>query len=360
MRYLIYLSVFLLFACKNRENSKENTNPQDQDQKIATREAFNSVKIEPILENDSLSIRAIEIIGNNLAFAGNNGSFGLYNSATGKWNTDVIIYEGRRPEFRAVASTANDFFMLSVSNPALLYKTGDQGKMELVYKEEHPKVFYDAMAFWNDQEGIAMGDPTDGCLSIIITRNGGHSWEKVDCGILPQTEEGEAAFAASNSNIAVQGEETWILSGGMKSRIFYSPDKGQNWEVFDIPLSQGEATSGGYSLDFYDSENGIMIGGDYTKPEDNSANKAITTNGGKTWQLIGKNEEPGYKSSVRYVPNSNAQQMVATGFTGISYSKDAGKTWKQLTEEGFFTIRFLNDSIAYAAGKGRIAKIHFK
>ncbi|MDT0690217.1 hypothetical protein RM549_10510 [Salegentibacter sp. F188] len=192
-----------------------------------------------------------------------------------------------------------------------------------------------------------------------MTRDGGQTWKKLDCDILPKTEEGEAAFAASNSNIAIQGDNTWILSGGMKSRVFYSPDKGKSWEVFDTPLVQGKATTGGYSMDFYDENVGIIIGGDYTAPEGNTGNKAVTTDGGKTWELVGEGEEPGYKSGVRYLPNSGGEEIVAVGFNGISYSKDGGESWKKLSDEGFYTLRFVNDSTAYAAGKGKIALLKF-
>lgn len=323
------------------------------------REPFSSVEVETLL-SDSISVRAIEIMGRDLAFASTNGIYGIYDAATDRVRTGVQFYDSVLPEFRAVASTDTDFFMLSIGNPALLYKTGDQGSMELVYKEESDKVFYNAMTFWNNEEGIAMGDPTQGCLSIIITRDGGRNWNKLSCELLPATAEGEAAFAASNSNIAVVGNKTWILSGGARSRVFYSPDKGVTWEVFETPLIQGAATTGGYSMDFYDELNGVIIGGDYTKPEANVANKAITNDGGKTWVLIGDGSDPGYKSGLRYVPGSDANEIVAVGFTGISYSEDRGRSWKKLSNEEFYTIRFLNDSTAYAGGKNRIAKLSFK
>jgi len=321
---------------------------------------FTEVEIQEIYENDSLSIRAIEIIGKNIAFAANNGTFGMYNKETKKWLTNTQKHDTLSPEFRAVAATKNDFFMLSVGSPALLYKTGNSGAMELVYKEEHEKAFYDAMVFWNDKEGIAMGDPTGNCISIIITRNGGNNWKKIDCEALPEVVEGEAAFAASNSNIAIKGDKTWILTGGMTSRVYFSPDKGKTWEVFDTPLIDGKPTTGGYSMDFYDENQGIIIGGDYTNPEGKTGNKAISNDGGKTWELIAEGEEPGYKSSVRFVPGSDAIQIVATGFSGISYSKNGGKSWGKLSEESFYTLRFKNDSVAYAAGDGRIAKLTFK
>ncbi len=63
---------------------------------------------------------------------------------------------------------------------------------------------------------------------------------------------------------------------------------------------------------------------------------------------------------MQYVPNSNAKELIAIGFKGIDYSKDAGNTWTHLSDEGFYTIRFVNDSIAYAAGKNKIARLTFK
>jgi hypothetical protein len=60
------------------------------------------------------------------------------------------------------------------------------------------------------------------------------------------------------------------------------------------------------------------------------------------------------------VPNSDGKGLIAIGFTGISYSKDMGSTWSELSKEAFYTLRFKNDSVAYAAGKNRIAKLSFK
>jgi hypothetical protein len=75
---------------------------------------------------------------------------------------------------------------------------------------------------------------------------------------------------------------------------------------------------------------------------------------------LGDGKDPAYTSSVRYVPNGNSREIVAAGPKGISYSRDAGKTWKNFSDEEFYTIRFFNDSIAYAAGANRIAKLKFE
>lgn len=346
MKKLLLILSIVLIACNSTEKDIE-------------RKVVSGIEIQDLLK-DSVSIRAIEIMGEDVAFAGSEGTYGIYNAQQGELKINRQQYDSLYPEFRAVASTSTDFFMLSIASPALLFKTGEDGTMQIVYKEENEKAFYDAMTFWNDKEGIAMGDPVENCLSVIISRNGGKSWEKLSCDILPETAEGEAAFAASNSNIAVQGDKTWIISGGSKSRVFFSPDKGISWEVYETPMVQGSETTGAYSIDFYDENRGIMIGGDYTTPEANRGNKAVTTDGGKTWKLVGDGNAPGYKSSVRYVPGGGGKEIIAVGFTGVSYSDDAGETWRELSKEGFYTIRFLNDSIAYAAGKNRLARLVLK
>ena len=121
-----------------------------------------------------------------------------------------------------------------------------------------------------------------------------------------------------------------------------------------------ESTKGIYSIDFYNKKNGFAIGGDYTKPLDNISNKIITNDGGKTWKTVADNQNPGYRSCVQYFPNSKGKSLVAIGFNGIDVSNDRGHSWKHISDESFYTIRFLNKCTAYAAGKGKISKLHFK
>ena len=254
--------------------------------------------------------------------------------------------------------------MLSIASPAVLYKIGVEDrvatKIEEVYVENGDKVFYDAMAFWNDQEGIAMGDPTNGCLSIIVTRDGGDTWSKINCDNLPNTDTGEAAFAASNSNIAVYKDHVWIVSGGKRSRVFHSADKGETWEVFETPIIQGKAMTGIYTVDFYDENTGVVFGGNWEDQDFNEGNKAITHDGGKTWKLLSNGSGPGYRSSVSFVPGTKGNGLVAVGSLGISYSPDQGASWSELSSEGFYAIEFVNDTLAFASGRNKISKLIFR
>ncbi len=339
--FFLFVLGFLVLSCGPTVKSKN----------------FTSVIIDPVFE-DSVSIRAIEFLDvNTLAFAGSNGLYGTVDIPSQKVRTNTMKYHTGIPEFRAIAHTDTDFFMLSVANPALLYKTGNGGKMDLVYMEEGENVFYDAMKFWNNTEGIAVGDTVDGCISIIITRDGGQQWEKLECDLLPEPEGAEGAFAASNTNIGIVGDSVWI--GTTAGRIFHSGDKGKTWNVQQTPIIHDKETQGIYSLDFYNAKIGYAIGGDFTEPLANKNNKMRTDDGGASWKILADGESPGYKSCVQFVPGSGGQGILAVGFTGISYSNDGGQSWQKLSNESFYTLRFLDGNTAYAAGKNRIAKLSF-
>lgn len=345
MRYFLILLLAILFSACGSGSSDE----------------FTSVEISKIFE-DSLSIRAIAPVDNHRVwFAANSGRVGLIDSLTPKLAS--IKYEDSLLNFRSIAVLRNSVLVMSVASPAVMYKIGYDGteatNIEEVYVEKGEKVFYDAIAFWNEKEGIAMGDPTDDCLSILLTEDAGNTWRKLDCSILPSVEAGEAAFAASNSNIAVYGDHSWIVTGGKRARVFYSPDKGKSWEVFNTPIIQGKQMTGIYSVDFYNEKRGVIFGGNWEDKAFNEGNKAITEDGGKTWKLLSNGIGPGYRSSVRFVPGTKGNGIVAVGSPGISYSPDRGESWVELSDEGFYALEFVNDSIAFASGRNKISKLKF-
>lgn len=329
-------------------------------QVIKDKMVFKSVRIDTLFQ-DNISIRAILIDQNRIWYAGNNSKYGFYDLKT-KLKTELnIVKESSKLEFRSIAQNTQNIFLLSIANPAFLYKVSKTTLTPtLVYQENHDKVFYDSFQFWNDKEGIAIGDPVEGSLSIIITRDGGVNWSKIAAEKLPKLVDGEAAFAASNTNIVVKGNHTWVVSGGIKSRVFYSPNKGKTWSVFKTPVIQGKLMTGIFTADFYDAKNGFISGGDYELPEQNFGNKAITINGGRTWCLVAENKGFGFSSCIQYVPKSNGRSLVSVGATGVYYSFDAGVTWTQLaTDSTLYTVRFINDHTAVAAGKNKLIRIQF-
>ncbi|HEU4790371.1 MAG TPA: oxidoreductase [Flavobacterium sp.] len=322
---------------------------------------FSFVQIDTLFE-DKISIRAIVVDHDNIWYAGDKNRFGFYDLKSNKKFENAIVEDTLKIEFRSIAKTSNYIYVLSVANPGLLYQiTKDGKKTKLVYQEKNEKVFYDSMQFWNDKEGIAIGDPITDCLSIIRTHDGGNSWAKLQDSKLPKVFEGEAHFAASNTNIIAKGNDTWIVSGGKKSRVFYSPDKGDSWNVYEVPIVQGKQMTGIFTADFYDSKNGFISGGNYELLNQNWENKAITDDGGKTWKLIANNEAFGYASCVQYVPNSKGKGIVVVGASGLYYSSDGGVNWVQFNKDpSLYTIRFVDKTTAIAAGRNKMIRIRFK
>lgn len=322
---------------------------------------FTSVQIDTLFQ-DKISIRAILIDKNKIWYGADNSRFGYYDLDKKEKFEDRIYRDTLNLEFRSIAQNSQNIFLLSVGNPALLYQVSKKThKVKLVYKEVNQKVFYDSMQFWNDKEGIAIGDPTEDTFSIIVTRDGGETWTKILSDKLPTNAEGEAAFAASNSNIVIKGNDTWLVSGGKKARVFYSPDKAKTWKVIDTPIVQGKAMTGIFTADFYDAKHGFIAGGDYELPNKKTDNKAFTADGGNTWKLIGQDMGFGYASCVQYVPGGNGKEIICVGSEGIQYSQNGGENWTQLsTDSKLFTIRFVNRNTAVAAGHNKVIRIRFK
>lgn len=315
-----------------------------------------------ILFESKLSCRAILIDEDKVWMGMDKGRYGFYD----KKNDTTIIKEiqsvARNTEFRSIAATNESIFILSVGNPAMLIRINKKTLEEtLVYKEDHEKVFYDSMQFVDDLNGFAMGDPIENCLALIKTSDGGKTWQKVSCDILPSISEGEAAFATSNTNLIVKGKSIFMVSGGKKSRVFVSKDFGSTWNVYDTPIVQGATMTGIFTADFYNEKIGIIAGGNYEKQDQNWANKAITKNGGKTWKLIAEKEAFGYASCIQFVPNGQGKKLISVGGTGMYYSDNFGKSWTKFSDDkDFYTFRFESEKVFYATGRNKLVRFEIQ
>lgn len=341
---LVVFSCFFLIHCSNQSLQKTEITGID------FRVLFNNSEII-----DSLtSFRAIDVFDQSIVVGGNPNLVAQiqYSEEDGFQDGKIIkLQDTLSYDFRSVAITDDQVYALSAGSPAKLYKGNSIDELKLVYTETGKEVFYDSMKFWNDKEGIAFGDEINGCMSVLISRDGGESWKKLSCDNFLPANEGDGAFAASNTNIDIVNKHAWLAAG---TSIYRSENKGKDWEKIKVPIVQNKDTEGIYSIDFHCEKLGIAIGGDYTSPENNTNNLLLTKDGGKNWEVISDADSPGYRSCIQFIPNTNGHGIMAVGFKGIDVSQDRGQTWKHISNEAYYSFRFVNSTTGIIIGKGKI------
>ena len=302
------------------------------------------------------STRALEVENDSTCwFAGSKNKFGYTNDYGKTWKDNVIKYDTFNLEFRSISVTTNSIFIFSVGSPALLFKIDKKTlNYKLVYKETNEKAFYDSMQFWDDENGIAVGDPTANCMSIVLTKDGGNSWNKIACENLPLAIEGEAAFAASNTNISLVDQKAFIATGGKEANILVGTEYGKSWEKYKTPIIQGEKMTGIFSIDNLSMDTAIIAGGDWSAKQKIKKAMAITKDGGINWQL--KENNPGYISCVQFIPKTKS--LVASSTTGIYYSEDLAESWVKISDEGYYTFRVSeNGKYLYFSRKNKLMNV---
>jgi photosystem II stability/assembly factor-like uncharacterized protein len=131
-----------------------------------------------------------------------------------------------------------------------------------------------------------LGSSTAGPASPLSTE----SWKGGDSS--PRQSQQKEEASAPDPNI-------WFATGGKAARVFHSSDRGHTWEVFDTPIAHGPDSQGIFSIAFRDASHGVIAGGDYKHPDQDGANLAFTTDGGKTW-TVSQIFPQSYYSAVAY------------------------------------------------------------
>jgi photosystem II stability/assembly factor-like uncharacterized protein len=308
-------------------------------------------------------LRGVSAASVTVAWAsGNKGTVVRTVDGGATW-TRAVVPGAEALDFRDIEAFSKDaasILSIGAGDTSRIYRTADGGKTwALQFTNPDPRAFYDALAFWDETHGLAVGDPVDGRFTVIRTVDAGRTWSPVPPASVPEALPGDGAFAASGTCLVVQGSRhAWFgTGGGARARVFRSTDQGLTWNVADTPIMAGNASSGIFSLAFSDAEHGIAVGGDYRKEGESGDNVAITRDGGRTWAFPGTARIRGYRSAVAYVPGSNGHRLIAVGPAGSDASADGGATWTPLGDDGFHAISISNvGGAAWAVGEGgRIA-----
>jgi photosystem II stability/assembly factor-like uncharacterized protein len=307
--------------------------------------------------NTTAGLRGLSVVSDKVVWASGTGGT-VIRSVDGGMSWSLIVVPGAEElDFRDIeAFDANTAYILSIGNGdnSRIYKTIDGGATwKLQFQNKNEKAFFDAIACWDRGNCIAMSDPVDGHYLLISTADGGNNWKPIVSNKMPAAKDGEAAFAASGTCLITDGKSNaYLVTGGNDARVFRSADRGLTWTVADTPIVKGTAGSGIFSIAMSDAKNGVIVGGNYEKPEANANTLAFTSDGGNTWTA--GTGLSGYRSGVAF---ADRQTLVAVGTNGSDISSDGGRTWKILDKENYNAVQAKGQRSIWAVGpKGLIAK----
>lgn len=310
------------------------------------------------------SLRGLSVVDARTAWAsGTKGT--VVRTTDGGTTWEVRAVAGAEAlDLRSIhARSARDAVVASTNGR--IYRTNDGGaSWMLEYQASDTSVFLDAIGFWDDRNGMALGDPMNGRFFLLVTRDGGDTWHEPPLDQRPVAEKGEAAFAASGSSLLLQGAAdsmvAWIGTGGGAARVHRSVQRGTSWIAYATPMRQGGSAEGIFSLAAIPGGGFVAVGGEYTQNDSTRAN-AVSSRDGLSWTLIGGEGPRGYRSGVAFAKVGDAVVGVAVGPGGSDISRDGGTYWSAFDATGFHAVRASRDGIFYASGSGgRLARFDAK
>ena len=310
-------------------------------------------------------LRAVSAVSEKVAWASGNKGTVLRTDDGGDHWTMLPVPGAEGLDFRDIEATSDrSAYVLSIGSgdKSRIYKTTDAGKTwALQFTNADKKAFYDALAFWDAQHGIAVGDPVDGRFTILRTADGGRTWALTPEGSRPRALLGDGMFAASGTCLVVQGRtNAWIGTGGAaKARVLRTTDRGATWSDAATPIIAGASSAGIFSLAFSDALHGIIVGGDYKKERESSDDVALTSDGGHTWAAAGGVRLRSFRSGVVFIPGSRGREVIAVGPAGTDRSLDGGRTWSPTGDVGFHAVSADRTGKAvWAVGEqGRVGRV---
>lgn len=287
--------------------------------------------------------QAISYVDENAVWvSGHKGMFMRSKDGGGTW--DVFQHPtGDTLQFRDLYALSEDKVILMTSGE------GSQSRIfsfaqDSIWKEHFvmndASGFIDAMDFWDNQNGIVYGDAIDNYPYILLTKDGGESWQRADTTNMPKAGKGEGGFAASGTCLITRPKgKAWIATGaGGNCRVLSTQDYGKTWQTASSPLVKGDA-AGNTSISMVGNK-GFLVGGDLAKSKAYTKNVAFSEDEGKAWDLASTPVTKGAFYCGDLVNVGNEWFAFACGPKGLDYTQDFGKTWTQLDTLNYWAVGF--------------------
>ena len=212
--------------------------------------------------------------------------------------------------------------------------------------------FVNSFNFFNNFQGLMLGDPKSGSWGVGYTNDAGETWQLVSG--LPAPLLNETGLVGS---VAQAGEKVWF--GTTAGRVFRTDDKGETWSASLIQ-------TGGYitSLSFSDSI-GVCI---YAESSTATATRylAISKDGGTTWTSRVYNFTLNNQFPLEAHAVQGTNSIVVQLFDGKVIASDSeGKGWFPVLthERDSYTLATTNQKDSkvsiFTAGPTEINRLDF-
>jgi photosystem II stability/assembly factor-like uncharacterized protein len=284
------------------------------------------------------SFRGLSVVDDSVAWvSGSLGTIGKTVSGGRKWQFRTVPGM-EKADFRTLyAFDSLNALIGNAGSPSILLRTEDGGKTwKEVYRNVHPDAFLDGVDFWDKKRGIVYGDPINGRIVLLKTIDGGKHWLELPESQRPKLDSGEASFAASGTNIRTWGKSNVLIAtGGKISRLWFSENDGQTWRQLTVPILQGKASQGIFSVAVH-GKIWMVVGGDYLADTLRKQHVFVSQNEGRSW-MFPKEPTQGYRESVEWIRGNT---WLSTGPSGTDLSSNDGNTWMPISNiRGFHALR---------------------
>jgi photosystem II stability/assembly factor-like uncharacterized protein len=326
----------------------------------ATRPSFVAI---PQVSGTTALLQAVSAVDSEVVWvSGHQGTYARTTDGGATWHA-AVVPGADSLQFRDVhAVSADTAYLMSAGNGELsrIYKTTDGGaSWQLQFTSHEPKAFYDCMAFWDSNHGIAMSDEVGGHFPIVATADGGQNWKPISPAALPSALPGEGSFAASGSCVAARAPGTaWIGTGNSTTaRVLRTTDRGRSWTAVATPLPSAEGV-GIASVSFRDDKHGVVMGGSMMDTSSRTDDVAFTSDGGRSWTAVGRAPFPSAIYGGSYVPGARVPTLVAVGPGGAAASLDDGRNWVPVDTAAYWSVGFASPTSGWVVGpRGRIKRL---
>jgi len=323
-------------------------------------------------------LRGIDSVNGSIAWAsGTDGTVLRTEDAGYLWQRCTTPPNAEHLDFRGIqAFDANTAIVMSSGKGDLsrLYKTTDGCQTwTLVLTNTHPQGFWDAISFKRNPDGKIhgwlFGDPVNKRFEIAqSTSDEGTDFRADDTPTLAADPKTEGAFAASNSAFyelldgpllpsgpplpppqpgihrannydMVHQPEQWFVTGGKQGArvLIREPDRmfdfsvKPEWISHSLPLGSNTESSGAFAINVRSLDAGVIVGGDYLKPDESRRTAVYRDPKTHEWQAA-VTPPHGYRSAVAY--DAPTKTWITVGPNGTDISADDGRNWRPLKPSG--------------------------